>query len=235
VPPQRSRTRPTRRSRTPAWTWWVVAGVIVVAVVVGVLVQQSRSGTEQATVRRPASAVGTNGGSLVGQADAPVTITEYGDFQCPGCARLYQLWSPTIDQLVQQGRARFEFVALAFLDQGTTESLRSAAASVCAGDAGKFLEYENVLYMNQSSTENSGFLTDQRLVTFGNDAGITDPSFASCVRTGRFDGWVRRQTDAASRRGVTETPTVLINGRQVSSTAAADPAQLTALVDQASR
>jgi len=235
MPPQRSRARSTHRSRTPAWTWWVVAAVVVVAVVVGVLVQQSRSGTEQATVRRPTSAVGPNKGSLVGQASAPVTITEYGDFQCPVCARLHEAWSPTIDQLVQQGRARFEFVALAFLDQGTTESLRSAAASVCAADAGKFLEYENVLYTNQSSTENSGFLTNQRLVTFGADAGITDPAFATCVDTGRFDGWVQQQTDAASRRGVTGTPTVLINGRQISNSAAADPAQLTALVDQASK
>lgn len=231
MPPQRSRTRP----RSTAWTWWLVAAVVVVAVVVGVLVQQSRSGTEQATVRRPTSAVGPNGGSLVGEAGAPVTITEYGDFQCPVCARLHRLWSPTIDQLVQEGRARFEFVALAFLDQGTTESLRSAAASVCAADAGKFLEYENVLYDNQSSAENSGFLTNERLLTFGTDAGITDPSFATCVRGGRFDGWVRQQTDAASRRGVTGTPTVLINGRQISNAAAADPAQLTALVDQASR
>lgn len=227
--------RPRPRTRSTAWRWWLVAAVVVVAVVVGVLVQQSRSGTEQATVRRPTSAVGPNGGSLVGSADAPVTITEYGDFQCPVCARLHEAWSPTLDQLVQQGRARFEFVALAFLDRGTTESLRSAAASVCAADAGRFLEYEDVLYENQSSAENSGFLTNQRLLTFGADAGITDPAFRNCVRTERFDGWVRRQTDAASQRGVTGTPTVLINDRRISNAAAADPAQLTALVDQASQ
>jgi protein-disulfide isomerase len=231
MPPQRS---PSRRSST-AWRWWLLVAAIAVAAVVGVLVQRSRSGTEQATVTRPPSAVGADGGTLVGDANAPVTITEYGDFQCPVCARLHALWSPTLDQLIQQGRVRFEFVALAFLDQGTTESARSAAASVCAGDAGRFLEYENVLYGKQSQAENSGFLTNERLLMFGADAGITDPAFAKCVRSGRYDGWVRKNTDAASQRGVTGTPTVFVNGRQISNAAAADPAQLTALVDQASQ
>jgi protein-disulfide isomerase len=230
MPPRRS-----RRRRPTAWRWLLVGGVIVIAAVVGVLVQQSRSGTEQATVTRPTSAAGRNGGTLVGQANAPVTITEYGDFQCPVCARLHELWSPTVDQLIQQARIRFEFVALAFLDQGTTESLRSAAASVCAADAGRFLEYENVLYGKQSSAENSGYLTNQRLLDFGTDAGITDPAFAKCVEAGRYEGWVRKQSDAASRRGVTGTPTVLLNGRKISNAQAADAAQLTALVDDASR
>jgi protein-disulfide isomerase len=231
MPPKRS---PTRR-RSTAWRWWLLIAVVVVAAVVGVLVQRSRSGTEQATVTKPASAVGPNGGTLVEQASAPVTITEYGDFQCPGCAALYERWNTTLDQLIQQGRVKFEFVALAYLDRGTTESERSAAASVCAADAGKFLEYENLLYTKQSPSENSGYLTQQRLLLFGTDAGITDPQFANCVRIGRYDGWVRQNTDAASQRGVTSTPTVLVNGRQISTAVAADPMQLMSIVDQASQ
>ena len=230
MPPKRPRSR-----TSTAWRWWVLAAAVVVAVVVGVLVQRSRSQTESATVTHPTSAVGPNGGALVGDANAPVTITEYGDFQCPVCQRLHQLWGPTLDQLLQQGKVRFEFVALAYLDQGTTESERSAAASVCAADAGKFLEYHDVLYDKQSPRENSGYLTDTRLLAFGRDAGITDPTFTRCVRGGRYDGWVRTNTDAASKRGVTATPTVFVNGQEVSNATVADPARLTALVDQASQ
>jgi protein-disulfide isomerase len=213
--------------------WWVIGAVIVAAVVVGVLVQRSRSETEQAKVTRPASAVGPNGGALVGDANAPVTITEYGDFQCPVCARLHQAWGPTLDQLIQSGQVRFEFVGLAYLDQGTTESLRSAAAATCAADAGQFLAYHDVLYRRQSPTENSGFLTNQRLVAFGRDAGITDNTFTRCVDSGRYDGWVRKNTDTASSGGVSGTPTVLIDGKVVDNADAADPSRLTALVDQA--
>ena len=204
------------------------------AVVSGFLWNRSQSDTEQATVTRPASAVGPNGGALVGDANAPVTITEFGDFQCPVCGELHQLWEPTLEQLIQQGKVKFEFVGLEFLDQGTTESLRSAAAAVCAADAGKFTEYYNALYNQQSRTENSGFLTNDRLQRFGSEVGITDPAFARCVSSGRFSGWVTKNTDTTSQKGITTTPTVLVNGKTISNSVAADPDRLTALVDQES-
>jgi protein-disulfide isomerase len=213
--------------------WWVVGAVIVAAVVVGVLVQRSRSATEQVKVTHPTGAVGPHGGVLVGDKNAPVTITEYGDFQCPVCGELHQLWEPTLEQLIQQGKVKFEFVGLEYLDRGTTESLRSAAAAVCAADAGKFLDYYNALYNGQSRTENSGFLTNEQLLSFGSSVGITDPAFARCVSSGRFTGWVTKNTDAASQRGVTGTPTVLINDKVVNNADAADPGRLTALVGQA--
>jgi protein-disulfide isomerase len=214
--------------------WWVVGAVIVAAVVVGVLVQRSRSETEQAKVTRPASAVGPNGGVLVGDKNAPVTITEFGDFQCPVCGELHQLWEPTLEQLIQQGKVKFEFVGLEYLDRGTTESLRSAAAAVCAADADKFLDYYNALYNGQSRTENSGFLTNEQLQKFGDSVGITDPAFARCVSSGRFTGWVTKQTDTTSQKGITGTPTVLVNGKTTRNSVAADPERLTALVDQES-
>jgi protein-disulfide isomerase len=213
--------------------WWVVGAVIVAAVVVGVLVQRSRSASEHATVTHPTGAVGPHGGVLVGDTHAPVTITEYGDFQCPVCGELHQLWEPTLEQLIQQGKVKFEFVGLEYLDRGTTESLRSAAAAVCAADAGKFLDYYNALYNGQARTENSGFLTNEQLLSFGSSVGITDPAFARCVSSGRFTGWVTKNTDAASQRGVTGTPTVLVNGKVINNADAADPGRLTALVGQA--
>jgi protein-disulfide isomerase len=213
--------------------WWVLGGVVVAAIVVGVLVQQSRSSTEHAKVVRPASAVGPNGGVLVGDANAPVTITEFGDFQCPVCRELHQLWEPTLEQLIQQGKVKFEFVGLEYLDQGTTESLRSAAGGVCAADANKFIDYYNALYDGQSPTENSGFLTDDQLLKFGQSAGIADSGFAQCVRSGKYKGLVTQNTDAASQRGVTGTPTVLLNGKEISNSVASDPQRLTDAVNQA--
>lgn len=242
MPPQSSRSRARARARartrarrggTRAWMWWVAGGVIVAAVVIGVLVQHSRSSTENAKVVNPVSAVGPNGGVLVGDQNAPATITEFGDFQCPVCRELQQLWGPTVEQLVQQGKVKFEFVGLEFLDQGTTESLRSAAAGVCAADANKFLDFYNALYDGQASGENSGFLTNDQLVKFGTSVGITDPAFARCVRSGKYTGWVTKNTDATSQRGVTSTPTVLLNGKQISNSVASDPQSLTNAVNQA--
>jgi protein-disulfide isomerase len=213
--------------------WWVLGGVLVVALVGGFFFNRRSSPAENAKVVKPVSTVGPNGGVLVGDTNAPVTITEYGDFQCPVCGELHQLWEPTLEQLVQQGKVKFEFVGLEYLDRGATESLRSAAAAVCAADAGKFLDYYNALYNGQSRTENSGFLTNEQLLSFGRSVGITDPAFSRCVSSGRYTGWVTKNTDAASQGGVTGTPTVLMNGKVISNSVAADPARLTAAVNQA--
>jgi protein-disulfide isomerase len=213
--------------------WWVLGGVLAVAAVGGFFLSRSSSAAEHAKVVKPASAVGPNRGVLVGDPNAPVTITEYGDFQCPVCRELHQLWQPTLEQLIQQGKVKFEFVGLEYLDQGTTESLRSAAAGVCAADAEKFTDYYNALYDGQARSENSGFLTNDQLVKFGTSAGITDPAFASCVRSGKYTGWVTRNTEAASQRGVTGTPTVLLNDKVISNSVAADPQRLTDAVNQA--
>jgi len=213
--------------------WWVLGGVLVAAVVAGFLYNRSSSTAENAKVVRPASSVGPHSGVLVGNANAPVTITEFGDFQCPVCRELHQLWEPTIEQLVQQGKVKFEFVGLQFLDQGTTESLRSAAAGVCAADQNKFPDLYNALYDGQSRTENSGFLTNDQLLSFGRSVGLTNPTFANCVKSGRYAGWVAKNTDATTRRGITSTPTVLLNDKQISNSVAADPQRLTDAVNQA--
>jgi protein-disulfide isomerase len=128
---------------------------------------------------------------------------------------------------------KFEFVGLQFLDQGTTESLRSAAAGVCAADANKFLDFYTELYDGQSREENSGFLTNDQLEKFGRSAGVDDPAFDRCVRSGRYIGWVGKNTDTTTQRGVTSTPTVLLNGKQISNSVAADPQSLTDAVNQA--
>jgi protein-disulfide isomerase len=213
--------------------WWVLGGVLVVAVVAGFLFNRSSSTAENAKVVKPASAVGPNGGVLVGDPSAPVTITEFGDFQCPVCRELQQLWEPTLAQLIQQGKVKFEFVGLQFLDQGTTESLRSAGAGVCAADANKFLDFYNALYDGQSGEENSGFLTNDQLLKFGRSVGLTDPTFTNCVKAGRYTGLIAKNTDATTGRGITSTPTVLLNGKPISNSVAADPQRLTDAVNQA--
>jgi hypothetical protein len=69
-------------------------------------------------------------------------------------------------------------------------------------------------------------LPDDRLIALGRQAGAGD-DFARCVRDGRYAGWTRSVTDAASRAGITGTPTVLVNGTAVPRTADALRAAVT--------
>jgi predicted DsbA family dithiol-disulfide isomerase len=63
--------------------------------------------------------------------------------------------------------------------------------------------------------ENSGALTTDRLLALGRQVGLTSPRFQQRVRDGTYDNWVRRVTDQSSQQGVVQTPTVLVNGRQI--------------------
>lgn len=227
--PRQPKYAPRRSGPPPAF--WIVLAVVVVAAVVGIVVQSSRSKTENATVVTPAHELGPNQTQIEGEPSAPVLVEEYGDYQCPACASFFESTDPTIKQLVADGRIRFAFGNFAFLGP---ESYRAASAAVCAADAGRFREFHDLLYSNQAA-ENSGFLTHDQLIEFGEEAGITGAdltTFDECVRADRYDGFVRRQTENTSKnKGVTRTPTVFVNGVQLEQLT---PAALTAAVNAAS-
>jgi protein-disulfide isomerase len=243
---RRKRRARRQQRRARAWQWGLVVGVVVIAGAVGIAVQASRSKTENAKVVVPKAAMGPQGSVIEGKASAPVLLEEYGDFQCPVCKEFHDVMNATIQRLVAAGTIRFAFHPLNVIDShssGSTESVRSAAASLCANDAGKFEQYYDLLYEQQSPTENSGFLTDDRLVAFGATAGLSGApfhTFETCVRDHTYEGYVLKYADIASQapRNVSGTPTIFANGRQVqladlASGASLDPKKLEAVVRSA--
>ncbi len=203
-----------KASRGLSRQWWIVIGVVVVAAVIGILVQSTRSKTENAKVVTPKHALGPDGSEIEGDASAPVLVHEYADFQCPSCKLFHDRVQPTVNRLVAQGKIRYAYSYFPFIGE---ESVRAAAAGVCAGDQDRFFQFSDVLYTKQRS-ENSGFLTTDQLVTFGRDAGITGrgfDAFEQCVRANTYDGYVRARAEAASKRGVHATPTVFVNGKEL--------------------
>jgi protein-disulfide isomerase len=181
----------------------------VVAVVAGIAYQSARSNSHTAQAV-PAHALGPDGGELLGRSSAPVLVEEYGDFQCPVCGEWERTVYPTVRQLVDQGRIRFEYHPIAFIGP---ESVAAANAAEAAGDEGRFWAYHDLLFADQAP-ENSGALTADRLVGLGRQVGLTSRQFQQRVRGGTYDDWVRQATGQASQRGVNATPTVFVNGRQ---------------------
>lgn len=228
--PRKPKYATSRRSGAPP-AFWIVLGVVVVAAVIGIVVQSSRSKTENATVVTPKHELGPNKTEIEGDASAPVLVEEYGDFQCPSCKQFFDQSDATVKQLVAAKKIRFAFGNFAFIGE---ESVRAASAALCAADAGRYWEFHDLLYANQQA-ENSGFLTTDQLISFGKDAGITGAdltAFERCVRSDRYTGFARRQTESTGKnKGVNQTPTVFVNGQRLDDTT---PAGLTAAVDAAS-
>jgi protein-disulfide isomerase len=97
---------------------------------------------------------------------------------------------------------------LAFVDPEV--SPRAANGFACAAAAGKARGYADALYANFGQA-----WTDDQLIDLGTKLGISDSSFAECVKTDKYAQWLQSVGSASDQRGVTGTPTVYVNGTQL--------------------
>ncbi|ETK35673.1 DsbA family protein [Microbispora sp. ATCC PTA-5024] len=156
----------------------------------------------------PAGAPASGDGIVVGT--GTVVIDVYVDFLCPFCRQFEETAGPTLHRLVDDGLVSIVYHPMAFLDQLSADhySSRASAASGCAADGGLFVEYAEALFANQPPEGGPG-LTDDELIEIGGLVGL-DPPFAGCVRDRTYLDWAAYVTDKAMERGVSGTPTVLV-------------------------
>lgn len=160
--------------------------------------------------RVPAHAPQEGDGIVVG--NGPAIIDAYIDFQCPFCRMFEEASGPLLDAMVTEGEVTLVYHPMAFLDAMSTSrySTRASAASGCASDGGAFMEYLYTLFANQPPEGGPG-LSDEELIALGLRVGLND-AFAACVRDGVHLDWPPYVTARAAERGVSATPTVLVEG-----------------------
>ncbi len=149
---------------------------------------------------------------MLGDANAPITIVEYGDFQCPFCQRYNQnVQSALVSEYVNTGKAKFIWKDYAFLGQ---ESLWAAEAARCANDQGKFWQYHDYTYTHQGQ-ENSGAFSKLNLKKFAQALGLNMAQFNNCLDSGKYTAFIQQETQQGSTYGVSGTPATFVNGRLV--------------------
>ncbi len=140
-----------------------------------------------------------------GPADAPVTIVEFTDYQCPFCARHFQQTYPL---LLQNYGDRIKYIVRNFpIVQSHRHAMEAAEAAECAFDQGKFWEYHDRLFEGNSA------LDHENLKRYAEDVGLDTLRFSECLDSGRKSPIVARDLEDGSRNGVRGTPTFFINGR----------------------
>jgi protein-disulfide isomerase len=212
---------PARRGTSPAQIG-LVAAIAIVGVIALIVFGNARP---SATIPPPSAAGIHVAGDSMGDANAPVTIEEWGDFQCPACRAFAVTTEPQLrSSYVATGKVRFVFHNMAFIGQ---ESIWAAEAAECAGDDGRFFDFHDKLYALQGA-ENGGTFTRPNLLKIGHDLGLS-ASFDACVTNDRYLQRVRDDTAAGQQKGVTATPTFFVNGRKVERAQTFD--QLRAIID----
>ena len=149
-----------------------------------------------------------NGSPLLGSESAPVTIVEFGDYQCEGC----YLWfhttrSPLIDNYIETGKAKLVFVDLPFLGR---DSPKAAQASYCAEDQEKYWEYHTMLYTFQNGPPDSGWADRDRLNSFAFSLDMNMDEFNECMDSSKHKQRVKANYDDAVKNGATQTPTFIL-------------------------
>jgi protein-disulfide isomerase len=143
-------------------------------------------------------------------------VEVYLDFLCPACKQFHDAARPTIDGYLADGTITVVYRPIAILDRLTTTqfSTRAASAAGCASDGGALDQYVAAMMAHQPP-EGSAGLSDDEIIQIAAGAGLPGSEFVQCVRDRTYRDWVVSNTDAASDRGVTGTPTVFVNGEKL--------------------
>ena len=147
-----------------------------------------------------------DGNPVRGPEDAPVTIIEFGDFECPFCRQAH----PTIERVLTTYGDKVRYVFRDFPLSNHPRAVPSAEAAYCAGEQDKYWEYFEHLMMM------AGDLNDNDLRQRAEEIGLDIGTFMSCYTSGRYTESIQASFDEGARIGVAYTPTFLINGRMIS-------------------
>ena len=163
---------------------------------------------------------GTNAPTL-GDANAPITIVEYGHFKCPFCNRFSRETEPQIEEkYIKTGKVKFIWKDFPY--EGG-DSAKASEAAHCAQDQGKFWEYHDKLfryiwdnyYGKGINAEEIEIFTDTKLKEFAGQLDLDTTKFNRCVDSGTYKQLVQDDYKEGIARGAKSTPTFFINDQKV--------------------
>lgn len=147
-------------------------------------------------------AVGVDDDPSRGPAAAKVTIVEFSDFQCPFCSRV----EGTVKQVLENYKDKVRFVYRDFPLSMHPLAPKASEAAQCANEQGKFWEYHDALYADQSKLAVADLqATAERL-------GLKGDAFKTCLESGKFAAEVSKDMQDGTKAGVSSTPSFFING-----------------------
>jgi len=151
----------------------------------------------------PRVAVDSSGHPSLGAKDAPITIVEFTDFQCPFC----RATEATLKQLRDKYGDKIRLVHMDFPLPFHAHAIDAAKAARCANEQGKFWQYHDALFANQGKLEPADLKNTAKTL------GMNSTKFDTCFDSAKFDSQIKADQAAGEKVGVDGTPAFFIDGR----------------------
>ena len=139
----------------------------------------------------------------LGPDNAPITIVEFSDFQCPFCRRFHdETYQALLDAYPEQIRFVYRNLPLTSIHP---EAMPAAVASLCANDQNAYWDYHDRLFSSET-------LGEETYIQYAADLGLDIEAFTACLSSGKHDDFIQADMDFALNLGVQSTPTFFVNG-----------------------
>lgn len=196
---------------TQFYKWLAALAIVGIAVIAWLVLRPSPVSIPANVVVTAADTSGFSGYYL-GSDSAPVTITEYGDFQCPLCASWDGVQFPTVrEQLINTGKVRWRYRDWP-IDQLHRWTRVASHAAACADDQGKYWPMHEALFVWQSkwafSSDAPALIHDYAV-----QVGLDGAKFDACMASKKYAGRIQASFNEGEALGVDATPSFLIGGR----------------------
>ncbi|MDB4949690.1 MAG: putative oxidoreductase [Gemmatimonadetes bacterium] len=216
---------PSSSRRSPLLPLYVVLALVALLGAVLIARQLSRKTTDPKAnapvpVNLTPQQLNSTPGIAQGQPNAPVTIFEFADFQCPHCAQFATMVEPVLrERMISTGKVRFVFYEFP-LGGAFPWSFIAARAGRCANEQGKFWEFHDWVFGKQSdwSYEADQDKVIEHFLDYAQQVGADRGKFETCVRSSKYAQEVSQSRAFGELLQVGGTPTLFINGKRVPQT-----------------
>ena len=157
------------------------------------------------------STIITNGSPILGDLNAPITLIEFGDYQCHFCnVHFHNTEHDLLENYIYTGKVKMIFKDFTIIGP---DSINAAHGTHCADDQGKFWEYHDILYNNWTG-ENNGWASSDNLLRFAQEIELNIDEWSNCMIEARHSQIITDSSKNARDLGITGTPAFFVVGSE---------------------
>ncbi len=195
-------------SKKEDYSWMVVSVLMLVALIISILTGGFGTYKKFYTPEKHVFGLEVGDGHVLGDPDAPVIMYEFTDFQCTFCAQYAVETEPElVRDYVDEGKLKIVFKH--FANPNHPYSIDAALASECAGEQGRFWDYQHALF------EKSYDFVEFTFSGVAESLDLNITQFDECLESEAYMDKVKAQSTSAFEAGFRSTPVFVINGRVI--------------------